>query len=1268
MKNILYTILFLGWSRLCFAQTIQKVEYFIDTDPGFGSGINVPITGGSTVSANLSIPLSIGLTSGFHKFYIRAKNSNGVWSMVNAQNFFKTNDLPTIQNIVELEYFIDTDAGYGQGINIPITPNTTVNQGLNIALPSDLANGFHKFFIRAKEASGKWSTVFAQSFFKTNDLPSIQNIVKLEYFIDVDAGFGNGIDIPITPSTSVTTPLNIPIPANLPLGFHKFFIRGKDANGKWSVVHAQNFYITNELSNVQNITKLEYFIGADPGFGQGTQIAITPGLSISAGNTLFNVPNSIGLGSHQLTLRGQDANGKWSIVANKSFINCPGVSISAPNGLLSCTDPLPLNALKTNPELNGSLAWFRNGIALNSSNSSITALESGKYSVKLSTAECSNISSPEVQVNIVGGTIIKLKSSKPEMLCNENLVISIDSANSNLPVGIPALFSWFRDGNALTVNSSSSTQSTTQPGVYKAKVNFSIFSNSCLSFDSDSIRISNRNLSMSISPQTSTNNLLVCTGNSVNLQANDNFQETITYKWFKNTTLLPSETTSQLMVNNSSGQYLVKGSIGACVDIPSAVLNLSYGGIDVGVPTISAQENLSTTFCGGDTLHLSATGCSSQTIWWNGKIGPSITHALEGTSFITARCSDGCLGNTSNQLVANSNGFKGNPSPLEAATLPFPANYRSLSKVDFINTYDGAQLVGMKSLFGGGRLFFGSSNGPIFADNLTQKGESDFFIRQSLTTNSGGTFSFFGGSGNDWMNGFIETEPHTYLMFGYSDSPISGDISQAGFGSLDFWMIKYNYFSGNKVYDKRFGGTGIDIISSVTKTSNGTLFLAGTTTSGISGNKTTANFGQEDFWVVKTDANGNKLAEFTYGGNQKDELKSISKINDNLFLLFGTSNSGISGNKTVANLNNSQDYWAIWIDANGSILHQEVYGGNSNETAIKALVLKDGNIIFSGHSASEISGAKSQNARGENDFWVIKTNANGQKIWDKTLGGIKDEVLVAMDSTVEGNLVFLGNTKTITPSFERQSPGFSHGSLNEIFVQDVWLIELNQNGDIITDYILGSCGYDVSTPLLETESGDLFCMPTITRTFNCSINYLDIGGINQRYPVLLKLNKAIFKNPDENQFCKTVFVRASTASVHTGINSYGPPSANQYSSYASQLEWSNGQTSQFFKTVLSDSIKLSFRYLLMGKTCFSRISTVHLKRYADILTLSGVEGSVLNDLPTKQFAYKLLESNRSVINPASYTSEGGIELQPGFEIKATVNKTFEAKIGGCINP
>ena len=800
-------------------------------------------------------------------------------------------------------------------------------------------------------------------------------------------------------------------------------------------------------------------------------------------------------------------------------------------------------------------------------------------------------------------------------------------------------------------------------------MNFSVFPGTCLAFDSDSIVVSNRNLELSLSPQTSANNLLVCIGNTVNLQANDNFPETINYKWFKNNVQLPSETASQLLVDNAAGQYMVKGSIGGCVDIPSATLNLSYGGTDVGVPTISAIENLSNTFCGGDTLNLSATGCSTQTIWWNGQTGSSIKHIMEGTAFISARCSDGCLGNTSNQLLANSSGFGGNFSEPQVAILPFRADYPNAQKIDFINTYNGAQVVGIKSLFGGAKLFFGTKTDVIFADNLSPKGNQDFFIRQSRTTNSGGSFTFLGGTGNDWMNGFIEIEPHTYLMFGYTDSPVSGDVSQASFGSLDFWMIKYNYFTGTKVFDKRFGGSGIDELSSVAKSSNGTLYLAGTSSSGISGNKTSASFGLNDFWVVKTNANGDKLAEYRYGGSENDVLKSISRINDNLFLLFGTSNSGISGNKSAANLNGSNDYWAVWIDANGVIQRQEVYGGNGDEAAIKALVLNDGNLLFSGHSNSGISGAKSQSSRGEYDYWVIKTNALGQKIWDKTLGGIKNETLVAVDSTVEGNLVFIGNTKTMNPGFERQTPGFSHGSLGESFVQDVWLIELNQSGDVITDQILGSCNFDQATPLLETESGEVFCMPIVTRTTGCSVNFTDISGIGMRYPVLLSLSKASFSKLSDIKVCNNslVFVRAGTPSVFTGINSIGIPSVNQYGSYADQFQWSNGQATPYFKTLFSDSLRLNIKYKLLGQTCFSRIGSGTLKTYENFLNLSGIEGSSTIDKEFRQFAYQELKSNRVVIDRATYRSEGGIFLQPGFQVTASAQKVFEAKIGGCVN-
>lgn len=1189
MKKLLLTVLLAGWSAIAISQTIEKLEYFIDADPGFGQALNVPITPGNNPTANLAIPLAANLPTGFHKFFIRAKDSNGHWSLVTSQNFFKSSSQTVIDD----------------------------------------------------------------------------NVVALEWFIDTDPGYGLGNAIAFSPGSQETVPMIIPLDSQLPLGFHKFFIRAKDAFGQWSIVQSQNFFKTNELPTLQNLTRVEYFFGADPGFGQGIEIPISPGTSINLSSLTYPVSGSIPLGVNQFGIRVRDVQGKWSLVANKTFVNCPGVSIQAPQGLLSCSDPLRLNAVKTNPEAGGTLRWFLNNTPLNNSTDSLIALESGRFRVELSTPGCPNISSPVAQVNIVGGTQIRLKTSKPEMLCNENLVVSIDSANSTLPVGIPALISWFRDDNILTINSGQTSQNTTLPGTFRLRMNFSVFPGSCLAFDSDSVTITNRNLEMSLTPQTATNSLLLCNGSLATLQAGDNFPENLTYQWFRDNNLIPNETAATLDIDNAPGSYIVKGTFGACDDIPSATLNVNYAGASNETPVISALEDLNSIYCGGDTLHLSATGCSGATLWSFNQTGPQITYVTDLSTSIFATCQGSCLGSQSNVLNVQSNGFDGNPSTINYAILPFQNEFHTLKKIDFIYTYNGAKPVAFKSLFGGGSLTFGTFNWPVLETNTSGNGESDFFIRLNDSNIGGvGSYTLLGGSGFETMKGYLEPSPHTYLLYGNSNSPISGSVSQAGFGSDDFWIVKYDYQTSTKLFDKRFGGSGIDQLSSAVLLNNGQMLLAGTSSSSNNGNKSAAGLGGDDFWLVKIDASGNKLTDFAYGGSGNDRLASITKINENLFLIFGTSSSGISGNKTIGNNNGSADYWAVWIDANGVIQKQKVYGGSGDEQAVKALLLENNEVLFAGNSNSGIGSDKSQSNRGENDFWVLKTDSDGVKIWDKTLGGNKNEELVTANSTVENHLVFFGNTKTISPGFERQKPGFNHGELSEQFQQDTWVVELGQDGNLVTEYILGSCGFDEAFPVLETENGDVLTASNITRSSSCSVNYIDISGIGQRYPVFLSLIKAKYRS-QAVPFCKNseVFIRANSPSA----TNYLLPSVNQKSSYSNQFFWSNGSAERYFRTTISDSLDLLFRYKLLGEDCFSRYGIVHLERHPDTLSLSGIEGSIFNDLPVKQFAYKLLESSRNVIDKATYTSEGGIELKPGFIIQATSQKVFLARSATCVN-
>ncbi|MBL0255485.1 MAG: hypothetical protein IPQ27_11250 [Chitinophagaceae bacterium] len=109
---------------------ITQIEYFIDSNPGFGSGTQIPFTPGTNISglnANINIT---GLQQGVHRFYIRSKDVNGKWSITNFSVFDNSSVAPyppappAAPPIANIEYFIDTDPGFGNATPINVPDNT----------------------------------------------------------------------------------------------------------------------------------------------------------------------------------------------------------------------------------------------------------------------------------------------------------------------------------------------------------------------------------------------------------------------------------------------------------------------------------------------------------------------------------------------------------------------------------------------------------------------------------------------------------------------------------------------------------------------------------------------------------------------------------------------------------------------------------------------------------------------------------------------------------------------------------------------------------------------------------------------------------------------------------------------------------------------------------------------------------------------------------------------------------------------------------------
>lgn len=1188
MKLKLLIFLFLGWFGQLMAQTIQKVEYFIDTDPGFGSGTDIFITAGNTVTANLNIPLPTALSDGFHKFYVRAKNSDGVWSMVHTQNFFKTNELPSIQNIVKLEYFIDTDAGFGQGINIPISVNTNITQGLTIPLPSNLPVGFHQFFIRAQDASGKWSTVHTQNFFKTNDLPSIQNVVKLEYFI-----------------------------------------------------------------------------GVDPGFGLANAISVSSETTINLNNIIFAVDQHTPLGSNRLIVRAQDASGKWSIVGIKSFTNCPGVTIAAPQGLTSCTDSIRLVAQLQNSELGGSLKWFRNGVNLNITNDTLFAINSGTYSVERSTAGCLNIPSPPIDANILSSTFITLKTDKAGMFCNEQVTISIDSAQSVLPKGIPVLFDWFRDNTNIALNAASAFQNTTLAGTFKARMKVSLFPSGCQTFDSDSVTIENKNLTLNITPQTGSNALLLCTGSVASLLANQSLGENVSYQWFKDGQLLANETFTQLPIDNAPGTYVVKGSFLGCQDIASAGLVVSYAGNNNQVPTISAVQSLDVAYCGGEVLNFNATGCSNGVLWSFGETGNNVNFTVNTNTTVTASCVGSCLGSASNVLNVLGSGFAGFAPDISYALLPCSPDYTDIFRRDRVPTYGGVEAIQWKDFSGGGSLFGGNYTTSLFeniASGFGTKGGKDFMIRRNA---HGGPYTYlFGGTADDALAGFAEISKNKYLVYGTTNSTNNGNISSVSFGQKDFWLFRWNFQTSQIEWQKRFGGSVDDVLVKTIRLSNGDFILAGYSASAAGGNKTAAKFGENDYWVIRIDSLGNKIWDKTYGGSGNETLTDVYQINNNQFALLGTSNSPISGNKTTAAYNGSKDYWLIWIDGNGNVVNQKQYGGDLDDVASK-MVYNNTTLFLVGTSFSGISQDKTQANRGlsnTSDYWVVRVSeSTGAVFWNKTLGSSATETAEASVLTMENNLVIWGSSNAQIANFEKLSAAKDQSS-NPARI-DGWLIEIDSDGNRITDYTLGGCTNDNIEPIavlsrsgnvvVGIRASELCADPPLYS--NNTLNYFDA-------PQLISFGKCQFTSTQP--VCKNTQILVRMTPPQKINNLF-----NQFSDDLEDIEaynWNNGQTNFYFETLTSD-INNSFnvKYKLKDKACFSRLGDMPNLLYKDDLVLFGQVFS--GATPTKQFAYESINSSQKILKKVDYRSEGNIELLSGFEVSASAAKVFKAEIGGCVN-
>jgi len=261
----------------------------------------------------------------------------------------------------------------------------------------------------------------------------------------------------------------------------------------------------------------------------------------------------------------------------------------------------------------------------------------------------------------------------------------------------------------------------------------------------------------------------------------------------------------------------------------------------------------------------------------------------------------------------------------------------------------------------------------------------------------------FGGNNDDIGTIFISTKDNGFMAGGYSISNISGNKTENSRGFFDYWVVKYDSLLQEE-WQKTIGGDDFDDLFDIIETHDGGFLLGGVSASNISGDKTVIKKGLSDYWIVKLDNLGNILWQNTYGGDENDNFNSFIELADGRIILVGSSDSPISGDKTDT-CRGYNDYWVVCIDENGNKLWDKTYGGTLSDGQLEIIKMGEDALLISGKSTSNISGEKTENSYGENDVWLLKLDLAGNKLWDKTIGSNSTDD--GIDITCDNNYIYI---------------------------------------------------------------------------------------------------------------------------------------------------------------------------------------------------------------------------------------------------------------------
>jgi gliding motility-associated-like protein len=343
-----------------------------------------------------------------------------------------------------------------------------------------------------------------------------------------------------------------------------------------------------------------------------------------------------------------------------------------------------------------------------------------------------------------------------------------------------------------------------------------------------------------------------------------------------------------------------------------------------------------------------------------------------------------------------------------------------------------------------GYLLVGEKNTGvnIYTDNPVD-GHRDIWVVQIRPSGEVIWEKSYGADGEDQAFSIVKLSDGDYIIGGHTDSKPDGiNKTSEAKGNRDIWLIRIKP-NGNVVWERSYGGNGKDEYPYLTVTQDGNVIVAASSTSSESGDKKSKTKGSKDFWILKiSPTNGNIIWEKDYGANDLEELHNVLELKDGSLIVCGNSESGVFGDKTTPNYGQA-DYWIIKLDKDGNKIWDRSFGGSGPDRAINLDQNKTGYFLVCGQSQSNPSGTKEDSAKGAIDFWILYLKDNGDLVWEKNIGGYLNDPVFKMVKFKDGSYLVCGLSNS-NISFDKTENNRDTRNVSiDTLTNDMWVVKIN---------------------------------------------------------------------------------------------------------------------------------------------------------------------------------------------------------------------------------